>query len=399
MASEKYIVNQEKVDQAVELMKEYGIDTWLILTRENTDPSLPLMVGVRSVHKGAIFLNSNGEHFVLTSVSDQASYEETGIFKEVIAYHSRIEEPFLELMEKFKPKKMALNISLEDHLADGLTVGQYQWLEGVLGKDRLREIEVSSENLVQNVRSIKSEAEISRIQKAIEITQDIYNEVFQQLKPGMTEREIGELFIKGLKKRKVTSGIGPAFQLPIVCSVRLGLAHREPSKEKVLPGDMLVMDFSVKYQDYVSDIARTAYFLRPGEEKAPPEVQKAFDTAVEAVTAAIEVLLPGKKGYEVDAAGRKVIEEAGYPTIRHSTGHQIGRDCHDGGTGLGPRRNPPRLAVEREVQAGEVYAVEPTVIQDGGLPSVIVEENVLVTKEGPKILSKRQTELVTIPAE
>jgi len=91
-----------------------------------------------------------------------------------------------------------------------------------------------------------------------------------------------------------------------------------------------------------------------------------------------------------------VIEEAGYPTIRHSTGHQVGRETHDGGTILGPRRTPPRPAVEGTVQVGEIYAIEPTVIQDDGLPCILVEENVLITEQGAKVLSKRQLELVTI---
>lgn len=399
MSADKYALNREKVQQTVELMKEYDIDTYLILTRENTDPSLPLLIGVRSVHQGAIFINQNGEHYVLTSVSDQASYQETNIFKAVIPYHARIEEPFLELLDKFSPNKLALNTSTEDHLADGLTLGQYLWLQDLVGAEKLKTMEVSAEKMLQNVRSVKSATEIARIKKAIEITTDIYDEVFKKLKPYLTEREIGNLFVAELKKRNVVNGIGAAYSLPIVCAVRLGLAHREPSDQQVKPGDVLIMDFSVKYQDYVSDIARTAYFLRPGETEAPLEVQRAFDTALEAVDSAINALVVGAKGYEVDKAGRNVIEKAGYPTIRHSTGHQIGRACHDGGTSLGPQRTPPRKAVEKKVQASEVYAIEPTVIQDDGLPCIIVEENVLTTENQPIILSKRQLELVLIPHE
>jgi Xaa-Pro aminopeptidase len=174
------------------------------------------------------------------------------------------------------------------------------------------------------------------------------------------------------------------------------LAHRKPSNRKVEPGDIVIIDFSLKYDDYVSDIARTFYFLNEGETEAPMEIENAFRTAHQAITSSIEALSIGKRGYEVDAVGRRVIEEAGYPTIRHSVGHQIGRATHDGGTILGPKRVPARPAVEGIIRAGEVYAIEPTVIQDEGLPCMLVEENVLVTNEGPVILSKRQDELLLV---
>lgn len=178
-----------------------------------------------------------------------------------------------------------------------------------------------------------------------------------------------------------------------MCAVRHGLAHRKPSDRLVEPGDTVIVDFSLKYDDYVSDIARTFYFLKKDEEQAPEDIEHAFKTAHKAITASITELTVGKKGFEIDEAGRKVIELAGYPTIRHSVGHQIGRATHDGGTILGPKRIPARLAVEGVLRAGEVYAIEPTVIQDDGLPCILVEENVLVTHKGPNILSKRQNEL------
>ncbi len=162
------------------------------------------------------------------------------------------------------------------------------------------------------------------------------------------------------------------------------------------PGDILICDVSVRYRDYVSDIARTAYAPAPGESAPPGEIARAFRTARAAIDASMEALRPGVRGFEVDAAGRAVIEAAGYPTIRHSTGHQIGRNCHDGGTLLGPRRSGGRPEVEGIVAVGEVYAIEPTVIQDGGLPCMLVEENVVVRETGVEVLSKRQDELVLI---
>lgn len=390
------IIAKEKLEQTVQLMEESDVDTWLLLTREGTDPALPLLAGVRSVHQAAIFIRQNGKHVVITSVSDKGSYEASNLFKEVIAYDSSMEETFLNVFAELNVEKLALNISESDHLCDGLTFGLYRWLEDVLGRDKLADMEVSSESMLKRVRSLKSATEIERIDRAIQFTTDIYDTVFKRIECGMTEIEIGELFVEEMKKRGVVNGLENPFGPPLVCTVRNGLAHRKPGIHKTIPGDIVIFDFCVRYEDYTSDIARTAYILKPGEEKAPKEVQHAFDTAIEAISQSIDALRPGAKGFEVDAAGRKVIENGGYPTIRHSVGHQVGREVHDGGTTLGPKRIPKRPEVEGTVEENEIYAIEPTVIQDDGLPCILVEENVLVTSDGPRVLSKRQTELVLI---
>lgn len=69
----------------------------------------------------------------------------------------------------------------------------------------------------------------------------------------------------------------------MVCAVSHGLSHRKPSDYVVKPGDIVIFDFSLKYKNYVSDIARTIYFLKPDEEEAPKDVERAFQTAVKAI--------------------------------------------------------------------------------------------------------------------
>jgi Xaa-Pro aminopeptidase len=199
-----------------------------------------------------------------------------------------------------------------------------------------------------------------------------------------------------MKKREVCNGLGEPYDYPIVCIVRAGLSHRGPGDTKTIPGDIVIMDFSVKSEGFISDIARTAYCLKKGETRPPVEVQHAFDTAYKAISAVIDFIGPEKKGYEVDKVGRDIIEAGGYPTVRHSVGHPIGRKCHDSGTLLGPRREGGSSAVHREIKENEVYAIEPTIIQDSGLPCMLVEENVVIRKAGAEVLSRRQKALYLI---
>lgn len=396
MSSITTSVAHEKIQQAELLMQQHALDTWLILTREGSDPSVPLLIGVRSVHTAALFIRSDGKHIALTSKSDKGNYEATGLFDQVIVYESSLDPVFLKVYKDLKVQSLALNISEGDHLADGLTMGLYMWLLECLGEKELSRVEVSSEPMLKTLRSQKTPAEIDKVQRAIDETISIYETVFTKISCGMTELEIGGLFVEEMQNRGLANGLGHAFDPPLVCIVRCGLAHRKPSYHETEPGDIVIIDFSLRVDDYVSDIARTLYFLKPGETQAPEDIEHAFQTAKAAIDASIDALQIGTAGWEVDAVGRRVIENGGYPTIRHSVGHQVGRATHDGGTILGPRRTPPRKEVEGVIAAGEIYAIEPTVIQDDGLPCMLVEENVVVTEQGPRVLSERQLELILI---
>jgi Xaa-Pro aminopeptidase len=154
------------------------------------------------------------------------------------------------------------------------------------------------------------------------------------------------------------------------------------------------MDLGVRRDGFCSDLQRMWYVLRPGETTPPGDVQRAFNTVVEAIRAGAAALRPGRPGFEVDAAGRRVVVEAGYPEFKHSLGHGLGRAVHDGGTGLGPRWPCYGRTTERAVEAGNVFTLELGVMTAAGF--VGVEEDVLVTPEGCTFLSSFQQELFLV---
>jgi Xaa-Pro aminopeptidase len=193
----------------------------------------------------------------------------------------------------------------------------------------------------------------------------------------------------------VVTAFGNPPEYPLVLCPKGGMSHRDPNDiNRIEPGDVLVIDFSIRYNGYTSDIARTLYFLRPGEEHAPKEVQDVANAAIHAVGECMAVIRPGLHGYDVDAVGRKAIVDAGYPDIPHAVGHQVGLEVHDGGTTLS---KPTRPASHGILRKNEIYALEPTVLQDRTKPSAIIEDNVLLTDDGCVLISKRQTAIIEIP--
>jgi len=125
--------------------------------------------------------------------------------------------------------------------------------------------------------------------------------------------------------------------------------------------------------------------LRPGETAAPPEVQKAFETVRDANRAAAAALKPGAKGTEVDAAGRRVVAEAGYPDFVHATGHPIGFYTHDLGPLLAPDW-PDRYGKlgAYAIEPDQTFAVEPSLqAEKGSVPLGSPQETLILIPSSP----------------
>lgn len=387
-----YQIQKEKLNQTVDSLRELEIDMWLILTSEGSDPCIPLITGVGTVGPGVFIFTKEGRKLALCSGIDAQDLEESELFDEVYKHTGSLDTLLVETVRKLNPRNIALNISVEEHLADGLTAGRYRWLKNTL-KEVFHGEFVSSEPFLTLIRSIKSKTEIERIEKAVKVTERIYKSVFTKMKAGMTERELGTLFVAEMEKEGVVNGVDRSLSLPIV--LKENIAHRGPGEAVINEGDLVIFDFSVEVDGYVSDIARTVYFLKEGETEAPEPIKAAFSAVHKAITRAAVMMKPGVKGYEVDGAARNYYVSLGYPEITHATGHQIGRDVHDGGILLGPRWKRYGNAPYGELKEGMVFTIEPTLFLENGI-HFIVEENVVVTSNGIRYLSERQDELILI---
>lgn len=388
-----YETQKEKMKQAIHYLNDEKIDVWLIYTSEGSDPCLPLVTGVKTVGPGAFLFHKSGEKIAITSAIDAQDVRESKLFDHVFTYKNGLAKELSRVIGEWNPQTIALNKSKHEHLADGLTAGRMMWLKTAL-KDVFKGEYVSAAPFLKKLRSIKTDAEIEKIKKAISLTHDIYDDVFQTIRAGMTEKEMGQLFVIAMEERGLVNGIDRTLSMPIV--MKDNIAHRGPSDRVVEKGELVIFDFSVDYEGYVSDIARTVYFLKDGESQAPVKMQRTFQTIHEAITLAGNQIKPGVVGYTVDQVAREHLVKHGFPEIEHATGHQIGQDVHDGGALLGPRWKRYGDAPYEPLEIGNVFTIEPTVFLREEAIHFIVEENVVVKDDGIDYLSKRQNELILI---
>lgn len=332
-------ITQEKVEQAVGILQEQNIDLWLTFVRETSaggDPVLPLIYGHDLTWQSALLVGKNGEKIAIVGHFEAQVANNIGAYNEVITYHQSIREPLVETLKKLDPQKIAINYSLNDVLGDGLGYGLYQvllgYLEGTPYSDRL----VSAEKIIQAVRGRKTPAEVIRINQAIQTTYEIYDETFDEVRVGMSEKEIAKLMHGKLEKR----GLDPAWDLVHCPIVNNGpdspVGHVTPTDIKLEKGHLVHFDFGVEQDQYTSDIQRMMYFLGEGETEPPAEVKRGFETVLLALQEAVKAMKPGVAGHKIDTIAREIVTDAGYEEFMHATGHQMGRKVHDGGGIVGP---------------------------------------------------------------
>jgi len=390
---------QEKSNQAVEILKEKGLDLWLTFVRETSavqDPVLPLIYGESSLTwQSALIFTSSGEKVAIVGRFELATAQNTGAFDRIIPYDESIQPTLLNEIKRIDPAQIAVNISEDNYMADGLTHGMYQNLlamfKGTPFSDRI----ISAEFVISALRGRKTQTEIKCIQKAIRSTLEIYDHAFSRIQPGMTEIEVAAMMQAEVAQRRLgyawSQGNNPA----VNSGPDSPVGHNAPTEIKVQPGHLLHFDFGVQEDGYCADIQRMVYVLKPGENILPEPVQKGFDTVVRAIETAFELIQPGVPGIEIDAAARSVVTNAGYPEYKYATGHQLGRLAHDGGALLGPAWDRYGKTPYLPVEAGHVYTLEPGLMVPG-YGYVGVEEDILVTESGAVYLSPPQKELILI---
>ncbi len=393
--SDPFAVVREKLDQAVTILEEQGLDLWLTFVRETTqvkDPSVDLIVGFDLTWQSALMISRTGERIAIVGRYDVDNVKNIGGYTTVLGYDESIRGPLLEQIQRLRPRQIGLNYSESDPSADGLTHGMFRVLANILGGTEYAVRLVSAAPVVATLRGRKSRTEIERIRAAIDTTEEILQQVRARVRPGMTERDVAGM-VHGMVEEQ---GLGTAWEwnfCPIVCAGPEGIfGHRMPGDNRVQEGALLQIDFGVKRDGFVADLQRTMYLCRPGETEPPEEVQKAWAAAKAAMEAGRAALRPGVKGWEVDAVARETLVEAGYPEYKHAFGHHIGRNAHDGATILGPKWERYGTSVEGVVEVGNVFAIELGVYVPG-YGYIGCEEDVLVTPEGAEYLSQVQEEI------
>lgn len=248
---------------------------------------------------------------------------------------------------------------------------------------------VACRNFVEDLRIIKSDEEIKRIEKAQIISQKAFGKLVKTIKIGQTEEEIAERLAKIIKS---LGGEGLAFENIVAAGPNSALPHYFTGREKVKKGEVLLLDFGAKFQNYCADMTRTIFIGKPKTEQANiyHHVEKAQREAIRSITAGITA-------HDAYFSAHTVFKNRNlHDYFLHSLGHGIGLEVHER-----PHIRPtPSPAADIEsadeiLAEGMVFSVEPGLYFPawGGIR---IEDLVVIKNGKARVLGKLQENITVI---
>lgn len=227
-------------------------------------------------------------------------------------------------------------------------------------------------------RMIKERWEIDAIKEAINVTIKGIQAVASSIR-----NNISETYLTGVFERAVRENGADryAFEPIVAFKPNNAYPHAVPSNKLIAKRDLVLIDVGVKIRNRCSDITRMITYGAPSKEE-----RRAIEAVEEAVETSIDHIKPGVKAGEIYEVAARVLEKYGYrDKFIHGLGHGIGVVVHE----------PPylRAGSDTTLEPGMVFTIEPAVYIHGRF-GVRMEENVLVTERGCKVLSSKLERLL-----
>lgn len=251
------------------------------------------------------------------------------------------------------------------------------------------------------VITVKTPAEIQLMLAANQIVAGVLELLQQKVKPGLTTLQLdrwAEEYCRDHKGKPAFKGYR-GFPGSLCVSINEEVVHGIPSKKVILKeGDIVSVDFGVKYQGFYGDAAVT---IPVG--KISPESSRLLEVTRESLDRAIAQVKIGNRVSDISRAVQEFVEDNGFSVVRQFVGHGIGSSLHES-----PEvpNYVQKNASSPRIREGMVFAIEPmvnagtykvkvlkddwTVVTADRKPSAHFEHSVAATEEGPYILSALQ---------
>jgi Xaa-Pro aminopeptidase len=221
---------------------------------------------------------------------------------------------------------------------------------------------------VAGFRAVKDDVELAAMERAAAVTATGFARVLGALRPGMIEHQLDAELIAAYRE----SGAGHAFG-PIVGAGRNALKlHYRDNDGSIQADDLVLVDSGAQLDGYCADVTRTL----PATGTFSERQRELYEVVLAAQEAAIGVIRPGVLLGELHARAWQTIEDAGHgAAFIHGIGHHLGIETHDAGD------------IHQPLRAGAVITVEPGIyLADEGI-GIRIEDDVLVTSDGFRVLT------------
>lgn len=324
-----------------------------------------------SKSEGAVIITKDGKgyHIVDSRYTEIALKYAAKSNLEVI----EINTSFMDEIEKIISKHNIKSLLFEN---ETISYSKYIQL-----KEKNKNIEfINLSNQLMKLRNIKDIEEIKLIKEANNIAEKSFLELLPEVKAGKTEKELAALFDYIMSKN---GSDGVSFDTILLTGEHTSMPHGVPDDRVIKDGDFVLFDFGATKNGYHSDMTRTV-----AVGHATDEMEEMYNLVLKAQIAGIKALNDGVKCADVYQAAYDVLEtkEMG-KYFRHSLGHGVGLDIHEG-----YNASPKSKDI---FEVGNVTSIEPGIYIPDKF-GIRIEDLLYISPRGRENLSKITKELIIL---
>jgi Xaa-Pro aminopeptidase len=238
---------------------------------------------------------------------------------------------------------------------------------------------IPASTLLKELRMRKDDDEINIMKEGLKIVENSFLQFLNDIKEGSSECKLADRLEEIFKENGAD---GLSFKTILTSGPNTSMPHLRCTDRKVRRGDVIIVDFGIKYRGYCTDTTRVVSLGNP-----PDEVKKIHEIVLNAQEAA-ERAKNGMKGKEIDSIARGIIAKAGYSQFFiHRTGHGIGIDVHE----------DPYISQDSEqvIEKNMTFTIEPGIYLPGKF-GIRIEDMVVMGEKEAMPLNKLGKEIYVI---
>ena len=233
-------------------------------------------------------------------------------------------------------------------------------------------VDISS--ALEEARSIKTNAEIKKIEIACKLTSKVMGEIPDLIKIGEKELSIAAEIDTLIREKNCV----PAFETIVASGINSSFPHHIPGEKRIKRNEFVLVDFGCSYRKYCADMSRTFFVGSPSREQLD-----VYNTVLEAQIKAISMIKSGSRTNDIFNVSNKILEK--YQPLIHSLGHGVGLSVHES----------PNISLnENTLKHGMITTIEPATYLDNF--GVRIEDVFLIEKNKCKQLTNFEKELICV---